>query len=170
MPERLEDLAVSIPRRVFGGQRLENTSLLRSESVSCRNTETRETVERETDISALVGFGRSGVLICVFCSLSLWVCCAVESVVPVGSFSSVDDEHPQFSSSSSFPTLDVCEGFAGVFWKKRPKCHDCAEANSVVVMSSHPVLDLQTALTTDICVYVTPAVSDVSFLAIFGLY
>jgi len=59
MPDWLEELAVSIPRLVFGGQRLENTSLLGFESVSCRNTEMRKTVERETDIGALVEFGRS---------------------------------------------------------------------------------------------------------------
>lgn len=29
--------------------------------------------------------------------------------------------------------------------RKRPKCHDCAKAKSEAVMSSHPVLDLQTA-------------------------
>lgn len=41
--------------------------------------------------------------------------------------------------------VEISAAAAAINAEKRPKCHDCAKANSEAVMSSHPVLDLQTA-------------------------
>lgn len=50
--------------------------------------------------------------------------------------------------------LGVVEISAAINAEKGPKCHDCAKANSEAVMSSHPVLDLQTASNRRyLCVY-----------------